>query len=119
MNLLSKIFGAPAATIEPKEVASRMNGKSSPDSRPVLLDVRQPEEYRAGHIQGTKLIPLGDLSQRMSELPRDREIICVCRSGNRSGSATRMLASAGFQAVNMRGGMISWTQAGLPVQKGK
>jgi rhodanese-related sulfurtransferase len=118
MNLLSKIFGAPVASVEPKDVASRMNGKSSPSTRPMLLDVRQPEEFRSGHIQGAKLIALGELQQRMQELPRDREIICVCRSGNRSGSAVRLLTSAGYQAVNMRGGMIGWSQAGLPVKKG-
>lgn len=118
MNLLSKIFGAPVATVEPEEVASRVNGKNGKSGKPLLLDVRQPEEYRAGHIQGSKLIPLGELQQRLNELPRDREIICVCRSGNRSGSATRLLTSAGFQAVNMRGGMIRWSQAGLPVKKG-
>jgi rhodanese-related sulfurtransferase len=84
----------------------------------LLIDVRQPEEYAAGHIHGAKLIPLGELSERARELPKDREIICVCRSGNRSGSATRMLASAGYQAINMTGGMIAWTRAGLPVKKG-
>jgi rhodanese-related sulfurtransferase len=118
MGLFSKIFGPPVAAVEPREVANRMNGNGEQGKKPLLLDVRQPEEFRAGHIQGAKLVPLGDLRQRIKELPQDRQIICVCRSGNRSGSATRMLASAGYEVANMRGGMIGWMQSGLPVKKG-
>jgi rhodanese-related sulfurtransferase len=55
----------------------------------------------------------------MQELPREREIVCVCRSGNRSSSAARQLSAAGFKAANLRGGMIAWRRAGLPVKKGR
>jgi rhodanese-related sulfurtransferase len=47
-------------------------------NRPLVIDVRQPEEYREAHIAGTKLIPLGELNKHMQELPKDREIVCVC-----------------------------------------
>jgi rhodanese-related sulfurtransferase len=90
--------------------------KESP--APYLLDVREPHEFAEGHIAGAKLIPLGDLARRMGELPRDREIVCVCRSGNRSGTATRHLAAAGYTVANLSGGMISWTRAGLPMTRG-
>jgi rhodanese-related sulfurtransferase len=55
----------------------------------------------------------------MGELPKNQEILVVCQSGNRSLSATRQLTSAGFNAVNVRGGMMAWSHAGLPVSKGK
>jgi rhodanese-related sulfurtransferase len=64
------------------------------------------------------LIPLGQLAARQGELPRDRELIMVCRSGNRSGTAAAQLRRAGFAPVrNMAGGMIAWARAGLPVER--
>jgi rhodanese-related sulfurtransferase len=113
MDFFSRLFGSPAEAMGPADVQAKLSQKD----KPFVLDVRQPEEYRTGHIPGSKLIPLGELQQHLGELPRDREIICVCQSGSRSSSATRMLSSAGFQAVNMRGGMIGWSRAGLPVKK--
>jgi rhodanese-related sulfurtransferase len=114
MNLFEMLFGKPVSTISAIELNDRFkNGK-----RPLIIDVRQPDEFRTGHIIGAKLIPLNKLSSRMKELPQNREIVCVCASGNRSGSATRMLAKAGYNAVNMKGGMLSWRRANLPVKKG-
>lgn len=114
MNLFELLFGKPVSTIGAVELNDRLkNGK-----RPLVIDVRQLDEYRTGHIAGAKLVPLNKLSNRMKDLPQNREIICVCASGNRSGSATRILAKAGFNAVNMKGGMNSWRQANLPVKKG-
>ena len=106
-NLLEMIFGKPVSTLS----ATELNEKLKNGKRPLVLDVRQPEEYRSGHIAGAKLIPLGQLSRRIKELPQSREIVCVCASGNRSGSATRMLANAGLNAFNVKGGMLAWRQA--------
>ncbi len=114
MNLLTSFFGPPIPQLDPASAQAKLAGKP----KPFLLDVRQPDEYAQAHIPGAILIPLGELSRRIDELPRDREIICVCRSGNRSHSATRHLLSAGFQASNLSGGMIHWSHAGLPVKKG-
>ncbi|HEX9116297.1 MAG TPA: rhodanese-like domain-containing protein [Anaerolineae bacterium] len=100
--------------IDAAQAQARLGTKPAP----YLLDVRQPEEYREGHISGANLIPLGDLPRRIKDLPRDREIICVCHSGNRSRSATRQLTDAGYNAVNLQGGMSNWTRQGLPVKKG-
>ena len=115
MNLFSQFFGPAINQIDPTGVKTRISSKPAP----FLLDVRQPEEYREGHIFGTRLIPLSQLSQRLDELPRDREIVCICRSGNRSGAAARQLAAAGFKVYNLKGGMIAWSKAGYPVKKGK
>jgi rhodanese-related sulfurtransferase len=116
VDLLSQLFGSSLKQVKPDEVQARLTQNGS---RPLLLDVRQPEEFQEGHIQGAKLIPLGQLKQRLKDLPRDREIICICRSGNRSGAATRELNSAGYNAVNMQGGMLAWKRAGMPVKKGR
>jgi rhodanese-related sulfurtransferase len=86
--------------------------------KPFLLDVRQPDEYQDGHIAGARLIPLGELERRMKELPREQEIVCVCRSGSRSGQAAKVLTAAGYKVTNLQGGMIAWMRAGLPVKKG-
>lgn len=115
MDLFTKLFSFSSANqVEPQQVQSRM----AQHPRPFLLDVRQPEEYRAGHIRGAELIPLNELPKKMARIPKGREIICVCRSGNRSKAAVNQLASAGFQAANLKGGMIGWERAGLPVKKG-
>lgn len=114
MNLFELFFGKPVSTLNSLELNERLkNGR-----RPLVIDVRQPEEYRRGHISGAKLIPLDKLNRRMKELPQNREIIAVCASGNRSGSATRMLVKAGFNASNLKGGMLSWRRSNFPVKKG-
>jgi len=128
MSFFSKLFGgsdanpahakatADAATaINAAEARARIDGAAPP----FLLDVREPYEFTEGHIHGARLIPLGELGRRLNELPRDREILVVCRSGNRSGTATRQLVQAGYRAVNMSGGMIGWQRAGFPAQRGK
>ena len=82
-----------------------------------ILDVRFPEEYATGHIADSRLLPLPHLRQRSDELPKEQPIVCVCRSGNRSQVACEQLADLGFtNLINLTGGMIGWTQAGLPVQ---
>ena len=115
MNLLQTLFGPPLPSVNAVELDEKLkNGK-----RPLVVDVRQPEEFRAGHINGAKLIPLGELGGRLKELSKDREIVCVCASGNRSHSATMMLIRAGYQAVNMQGGMFAWRRSNLLVKKGE
>jgi adenylyltransferase/sulfurtransferase len=78
----------------------------------LLLDVRTEGEYDGalGHINSSILIPLDELEDRIAELEpyKNREIIVICRSGNRSGYATRMLRGEGFNALNMLGGMLKW-----------
>ncbi len=112
--MFTQWFGKGANQVDPLQAKARLSQKPAP----TLLDVRQPEEYVDGHIAGAKLIPLGELQRRAKELPREREIICVCQSGSRSNSAVRFLSSSGYNAVNLKGGMINWLRAGLPVEKG-
>ena len=82
-----------------------------------LLDVREPDEYASGHIAGITLIPMGEVAARLSELPKDKEIIVTCRTGNRSGQVADFLREQGFTNVhNMEGGIVAWEEAGYPVE---
>jgi rhodanese-related sulfurtransferase len=83
----------------------------------ILVDVREDWEYAAVHIPGTVLIPLGQLSSRLSEIPMDKTVIAVCRSGNRSDQATALLKQRGFTVHNMLGGMLAWEQAKFAVER--
>lgn len=117
MNLLQSLFGPPMPSVSPVELDAKMKGPSP--KRPLLIDVRQPEEFRSGHIPGAKLIPLGELGRRLNDLPKNKEIVCVCATGSRSKSATKMLLRAGYNAVNMQGGMMMWTRSKLAMVTGK
>lgn len=78
----------------------------------VLLDVREHDEWAAGHAPGAVHVPLGDLPDRLGELEPGRRFVCICRSGSRSSRATAWLRSQGLDAVNMSGGMQAWERAG-------
>ncbi len=77
-----------------------------------LLDVREDEEWVAGHIAGSQHIPLGQLAARLDEVPRDRTVVTVCRSGHRSGIAAKSLSARGIAAENLDGGVIAWVRSG-------
>lgn len=113
MGFLTKILGgAPGSTVDVAEARRRQQGGA------VLVDVREAAEWRSGHAPGATHIPLGLLGQRADELPRERDVLLVCRSGSRSGAAQRLLRERGFErALNVAGGMSAWEQAGLPVER--
>lgn len=83
-----------------------------------ILDVRESDEYAAGHVPGAALIPLGVLGARIQDLSRSEPVYLVCRSGNRSFHAAQLLDHAGLDARNVLGGMNAWTQSGRPVDTG-
>jgi rhodanese-related sulfurtransferase len=85
----------------------------------VLIDVREPGEFAALRAPGAVLLPLVELPARLAELPRDRDLLLVCRSGGRSLRATMWLMQQGFDNVsNVDGGMNAWRNAGLPTHSG-
>jgi rhodanese-related sulfurtransferase len=82
-----------------------------------LLDVREPYEWDAGHAPGAHHIPMGELGLRQHELPEDRQILVVCRSGGRSRMVTDALNEANYPAANVEGGMSAWQAVGAPVHR--
>lgn len=97
-------MGPQVSQVSSHEVAERLEKGEAP----VIVDVREPDEYAEGHIPGSRLIPLGTLPERMGEIPSDREVVVVCRSGGRSTAACQHLQAAGYQVKNLTGGMIGW-----------
>ena len=84
-----------------------------------VLDVREQDEWNSVHIPGATLIPLGQLPDRLSEVPKDQQVVVVCHSGNRSATGRDILLQAGFQEVtSMRGGMNDWIASGYPTVTG-
>jgi rhodanese-related sulfurtransferase len=82
-----------------------------------LLDVRTQEEWDEYHAPNTTLIPLDQLPARLSELPKDKEIVVICRSGNRSAQGRDILLNAGFaQVTSMKGGLNEWRASGYPIE---
>jgi rhodanese-related sulfurtransferase len=114
VNIREILFGKSVPSLSVAEANSRLQSQQPP----VLIDVREPGEFQSGHIAGAKLIPLGKLGNSLNKLPKDRDILVVCQSGNRSSSGTRLLLEAGYQAINLTGGMFGWARAGLPIKKG-
>ena len=117
--MLPSLFGFREVSSVPQVDAFELYEQITEDNANVLLvDVRSPQEYQYdGHIEGSRLLPLQVLMQRVEELPKDQQIIFICRSGSRSGVACEQLNHLGYDNVkNFRGGMISWKRAGFPTR---
>lgn len=80
-----------------------------------VLDVRRQDEWDMYHVPNTTLIPVDELQSRLSELPKDKQIVVICHSGNRSKIGRDILVAAGFQAVSATGGLIAWNEQGYPL----
>ena len=99
--------------VDPKEVLEKK-------AQITLIDVRRPEEFTGelGHIPGAQLLTLDQLPQRIEELPRNKTIVFICRSGGRSAQATSFALESGFETVfNMKGGMLLWNERGFQIEK--
>lgn len=105
------LSAVPAPDIEPAEAAQRV-GEGA-----LLLDVRENDEWDAGHIPGSTHIPLSELQGRIGELPTDQTIVVICRSGNRSQQARDLILAAGLTNVtSVNGGVRAWQAAGYPFE---
>ncbi len=101
------------ATVDPHEAQRR-----TADGSALLVDVRETDEWNEAHIAGARLIPLGEVAQRLAEIPKDRDVILMCRSGRRSAEAQTFLLERGYQRVaNLEGGILAWAKADLPVER--
>ena len=104
---------------EPKNISStQAQALIAKDKKLVLLDVRTPDEYRQAHLHGAQLIPLGELAQRIKEVPRDRPLLVYCSVGARSVSAAGLLAARGYRDVyQMSDGLVGWYRNGYPIER--
>lgn len=108
--MLCKLWGriTSAVTVDAAETM-RADGAT-------LLDVRTPAEWRAGRAPGARHIPLDALETRLGEIPADRPVVVICRSGARSARGAALLRARGFTAATIRGGMRAWEGSGREVR---
>src|SRR5262245_41532374 len=85
----------------------------------VLIDVREPDEYLGGHVPSARLVPLGEVPERLAEIPTDRTVYFICARGGRSRRAAEFSAPHGVDAVNVDGGTMGWLDSGRPVVSGE
>jgi rhodanese-related sulfurtransferase len=107
--------GSGGAKVSPLQATLMINREDA-----VVVDVREPNEFAAGHVPNARHIPAGAVDKRLAELDRykDKPVIVVCQSGNRSSAACSALRKSGFEKVyNLAGGIAAWEQAGMPVTK--
>jgi rhodanese-related sulfurtransferase len=91
----------------PQQVHARMDELQ-------VIDVREPDEWRAGHVEGAAHVPVDEVAHRLTELDPDATIVMICRSGARSAEMADLLREHGYDAHNMSGGMQAWDDADLP-----
>ena len=114
-----KSLGLPLASgdvkdIEPQELQDLLQS----DARPVVVDVREPWEYKQGHVPGAVLMPLGNLASRVGELDTEKPVAVICASGSRSQSAAALLGQKGFKTIyNVVGGTGAWKYSNLPLAR--
>jgi len=99
----------------PAEAVDITEGKRRVEGGALLLDVRNPDEWHAGHVDGSTWIPMGEVTDRQGELPTDREIVVACAVGGRSARVAEALNAWGYNAVNLAGGLKAWVEADLPI----
>jgi rhodanese-related sulfurtransferase len=115
MSFLRNLMGGGVPTVTVNE-AAELQG---PDDGALIVDVREPNEYAQIRAKGAVLLPLGHVVNRADDLPRDRQLLLMCRTGGRSQSAAQMLQARGFDNVhNVSGGIVAWYNAGLPTSSG-
>ena len=83
----------------------------------LLLDVREHDEWQAGHAPDAVHIPMSEIPSRAGELDNQSEVYVVCKAGGRSARVVEYLNRVGFEAINVDGGMLAWQQAGRPIQR--
>ena len=118
LMLLWQLFGNKLRGVKDVDCAGALQMINHQEA--LVLDVREPEEFKSGHLLNAKSIPLGKLRERIGEIERyrDKPIVVVCRSGNRSATACALLGKDGFaQAYNLTGGVTAWQKASLPLEK--
>ena len=113
---LSVAFAGAVPAAEAPTAPAALAAKIDAGTAPLVLDVRTPEEFAAGHVPGAVLIPHDQLEARIAELGEPREVVVYCRSGRRSGLAEPVLEAHGFRVSQLEGSWNAWSAAGLPAE---
>jgi rhodanese-related sulfurtransferase len=104
-------------TVDVNEAATRTAGDEP--AGPIILDVREPDEFATVRVEGSAHLPMSGFVQRIGELPKDRQLLVLCATGVRSAAVTGYLLRSGWSDVaNVGGGITAWQKAGLPVRRG-
>jgi rhodanese-related sulfurtransferase len=114
-TLISSCSSQTASSMKPKDFAENIKSENV-----VVLDVRTPEEYKEGHLKNAVLMNYYDdnFSGQVSALDKNKAVYVYCRSGKRSSGAQKVMLGQGFKSVvNLDGGILSWQQSGLPIEK--
>ena len=106
---MASIFDSASIEVTPEQAQAAVADDSAQ-----LIDVREPYEWEAGRIDGARHVPLHELAELAPALDRTRPVVFACRVGGRSAMATEAFRRAGFEAYNLRGGVLAWRRAGLP-----
>lgn len=111
--------GVPSISAADAAAATDPGAAADPATRPLIVDVRERNEFEQERVDGVVLLPISEFVARHQELPKDRPLLMLCAAGSRSTSATMYLLQGGWTDVrNITGGMIGWRQAGLPIRTG-
>jgi rhodanese-related sulfurtransferase len=106
-------------SISPRDAAAATADVAGEPNGPLIVDVRELDEFASERIDGAVLVPISSFTARHEELPRDRPLLMICHAGSRSMSATMFLMQRGWPDVrNVEGGMLAWMRDGLPVRTG-
>lgn len=103
------------ATVQAISPAAYQQQFAETGTEHMLIDVRTPEEFASGHIEGAVNIPVDALAGRLSEVPTGQPVVVYCRSGSRSATASKILADAGYSSIYDLGGLQGWISQGFPV----
>jgi rhodanese-related sulfurtransferase len=109
----------PTIDVREADRRRREGGPVASGGTPLIVDVREPNEFAAVRLEGVALVPMSTFATRFEELPRDRPLLVMCAAGSRSAAATAHLIRNGWTDVtNVAGGITEWEKAGLPVRRG-
>lgn len=109
MGLLHRLLGGGVVSVNPSEARQAL------DDGAVMIDVRTTSEWNAGHAPFATHVPMDQLDRKLNRVAKTKQVVVVCRSGNRSRTVCRQLASDGYDVRNLSGGLRAWDRAGLPV----
>ncbi|MFB9732636.1 thioredoxin [Ornithinimicrobium kibberense] len=115
-DVRAQVAAQQALQDKPLEISAEDFARIYAEGEVTLVDVREPAEYRAGHLSGAQLVPMRSVAEKADELPKDEPVYVICATGNRSQSSSQLLRRAGVEAYSVAGGTQGWAM-GVPGRK--